>query len=141
MLVLLIAISLAGCIQWEEDGENSPVKAIDEYDKFKDVKIYGSHQVANDLTLVVLEGTYTQKGIWVAEVHFIEKDNRWKVNNITHLMEPNENWSPFEIMLESDEGYRVGFLKSDSKNKEIEKVDKVINIESYDNWKVWIQKN
>ena len=31
----LLAISLAGCIQWEEDVNKQSRKAIDEYDKFK----------------------------------------------------------------------------------------------------------
>ncbi|QFT90765.1 hypothetical protein FIU87_19145 [Bacillus sp. THAF10] len=143
-LVLVILLSfvflLVGCDEVSKKTVYLPedaLKTIEAENVDREITVYGSHKVNEELFLFVFRGVMNDKDVWVAE---IQKNNgQWEAKEVVQMNGPFEGMSDTQTVITNDDyGYEVGYMES---NIPVTDNLKVIEIEGIEEWKIWIKQS
>lgn len=141
LIIIVISFSflLAGCTESNQNLVNNPedaLKTIEVGNEEREINVYGSHKVNEELVLIVFRGAMNDKDIWVADVH--KEDGRWVAKEIVQMNGPFEESSDIQTVIISDEfGYEVGYIKSEVP---VAGDLNIFEIEGISDWKIWIKQ-
>lgn len=138
IIVISFGFFLAGCTESNQNLVNNPedaLKTIEVGNEEREINVYGSHKVNEELVLIVFRGAMNDKDIWVADVH--KEDGQWVAKEIVQMNGPFEESSDIQIVIISDEfGYEVGYIKSEVP---VAGDLNIFEIEGISDWKIWIK--
>ena len=139
LIAALFVFLLAGCSEGNQTIGDTPedaLKQIEQENEPRDVKVYGSHEVNDDLVLMIFRGVMNDEDIWVADVHKLDA-GQWKVESVIQMNGPFE--SDFEIQTVEKNvayDYEFGYINS---NASITGDFETFEIEGISDWKIWIK--
>lgn len=143
IIVMSFGLLLTGCTESSQSFVNSPedaLKSIEVGNEEREINVYGSYKVSEELELIVFRGVMNDKDIWVADVHKV--DGKWVAKGIVQMNGPFKESGDIQTLLLSDEfghplNYELGYIKSDVPVT----VDlNVFEIEGISDWKIWIKE-
>lgn len=139
MLVIISCVFLiVGCNEGSQETANYPedaLKVIEMENKEREINVYGSHEVNEELVLIVFRGAMNDKDIWVADVH--KEDSQWTAKEIVQMNGPFVGNGEIQTVITNDDfGYEVGYIKS---NVSVNENLNIIEIDEMADWKIWIK--
>ncbi|SOC41573.1 hypothetical protein [Ureibacillus acetophenoni] len=139
LIILSLLFLLVGCNEISKETAHYPedaLKNIEVGNKEREIIIYGSHKVNEDLVLFVFRGVMNDKDVWIADVH--KDDGQWVAKEIVQMNGPFKGKGNIQTVVTNDEfGYEVGYIESN--NSETDDLN-IIEIEGIEDWKIWIKK-
>jgi hypothetical protein len=141
LIVLTVVVSLVGCNEISKESAHYPeeaLKNIEVGNSERDISVYGSHEVNEELVLFVFRGVMNDKDVWVADVH--KEDGQWVAKEIVQMNGPFEGKGTIQTVVSNEEfGYEVGYIKSN--NSDTADLDlNIIEIEGIVDWKIWVKQ-
>lgn len=138
IIVLSFSFLLAGCTENNQNLVKNPedaLKTIEVGNEDREINVYGSHKVNEDLVLLVFRGAMNDEDIWVADVH--KEDGQWVAKEIVQMNGPFEESGDIQTVIISDEfGYEVGYIKSGvSANGYLN----IFEVEGISDWQIWFK--
>ncbi|MFC0470125.1 hypothetical protein ACFFHM_06205 [Halalkalibacter kiskunsagensis] len=138
LVAFLFIFLLIGCNGDNPETINSPedaLKMIEEVGKEREIHVYGSYEVNDDLVLIVFKGAMNDNDIWIADVH--NQDGQWSAQEIVLMSGPFEGQGNIQTIIRNDEyGYEVGYMES---SVTVIESASVIKIDESIDWKIWIR--
>lgn len=137
ILIILFVFLLLGCNEGSQETASVPEDALKliELGNDREIEVYGSHKVNEELVLIVFRGVMNDEDIWVADVH--KKDGQWIAKEIVQMNGPFEGNDEMQTLIINDDfGYEMGYIASDvppTENLTVIEVDGIMD------WKVWIK--
>ncbi|WP_277587147.1 hypothetical protein [Psychrobacillus antarcticus] len=142
LIIIVISFSflLIGCTESNQNLVNNPedaLKTIEVGNDEREINVYGSHKVNEELVLIVFRGAMNDKDIWVAEVR--KEDGQWVAKEIVQMNGPFEDSEDIQTVIISDEfGYEVGYIKSEVP---VAGDLNIFEVEGISDWKIWIKQS
>lgn len=143
MIVLSFGLLLMGCTNSSQSVVNSPedaLKSIESGNEEREIHVYGSYKVSEELELLIFRGVMNDQDIWVADVHKV--DGQWVAKGIVQMNGPFKESDDIQTLLLRDEfglplDYELGYIKS---NVPVPEDLHVFEIEGISDWKIWIKE-
>ncbi len=140
IIVISFVFLLAGCTESNQNLVNNPeyaLKTIEVGNDEREINVYGSHKVNEELVLIVFRGAMNDKDIWVADVR--KEDGQWVAKEIVQMNGPFEESGDIQTVIISDEfGYEVGYIKSEVP---VAGDLNIFEVEGISDWKIWIKQS
>lgn len=144
LLIISFGFLLAGCNESgpevSQETANYPedaLKAIEIGNEEREINVYGSHKVNEDLVLIVFRGAMNDKDIWVVDVH--KEEGQWTAKEIVQINGPSDENGEIQTVITNDDfGYEVGYIKS---NVPVTEDLNIIEIDEIRDWKIWIKQS
>jgi hypothetical protein len=139
IVIISFVFLLLGCNESSQETANYPVdalKAIEIENVEREINVYGSHYVNEELVLIVFRGAMNDEDIWVADVH--KEDGQWTAKEIVQMNGPFEENGEIQTIITNDDfGYEVGYIES---NVSVTENLNIIEIDGIADWKIWIKQ-
>lgn len=139
IVIISFVFLLVGCNESSQETANYPedaLKAIQIENEEREINVYGSHEVNEELVLVFFRGAMNDEDIWVADVH--KEDGQWTAKEIVQMNGPFEENGEIQTVITNDDfGYEVGYIKS---NVSVNENLNILEIDEIADWKVWIKQ-
>lgn len=139
-IMMSLIFLLAGCNESSKEGANLPedaLRMIVVENEEREIHVYGSHKVNEELVLIVFRGAMNDKDIWVADVH--KEDGQWVAKGIVQMNGPFEGSGDIQTVIVNDNfGYEVGYIESDAP---VTGDLNVIEIDGIVDWKIWVKQS
>lgn len=144
LIIILFVFLLAGCkesspevsqetAKYPEDA----LKAIEIENEEREINVYGSHKVNEELVLIVFRGAMNDEDIWVADVH--KEEGQWTAKEIVQMDGPFEENGEIQTVITNDDfGYEVGYIEN---NVPVTEDLNIIEIDEIGDWKIWIKQS
>lgn len=140
IIVISFGFLLAGCTESNQKLVKNPedaLKTIEVGNEEREINVYGSHKVNEELVLIVFRGAMNDEDIWVADVH--KEDGQWVAKEIVQMNGPFEKNGDVQTVVISDEfGYEVGYIDSDVP---VTGDLNIFEVEGISDWKIWIKQS
>ena len=135
VIFLSCSLLLAGCTGSNSLGD-TPEDALHKIEKDdREIHVYGSHKVNDELMLLVFRGVMNDKDILVGDVR--KKGEQWEANELFQMNGPLDDQVDMETTFTLDElGYEMGYIKS---GVAVPDVVDVFEIEGISDWRIWIK--
>lgn len=138
LIIISFVFLLVGCNESSQPTANYPedaLKGIEIENEDREINVYGSYKVNEELVLIVFRGAMNDEDIWVADVH--QEDGQWTAKEIVQMNGPFEESSEIQTVITSEAfGYEVGYIES---NVPVTEDLNVIEIDGIVDWKIWIK--
>lgn len=140
LVIVSIVFLLFGCKESRQGPANSPedaLRMIETENAEREINVYATHKVNEDLVLIVFRGVMNDEDIWLADVH--NEDGEWKAKESVQMNGPFEGNGEIQtIIINEDFGYEVGYIDS---NVPIPENLNVVEIDKVEDWKIWIKQS
>lgn len=140
ILIMSFVFLLVGCIESSQKSANLPedaLRKIEVENEEREINVYGSHKVNEELVLIVFRGVMNNEDIWVADVH--KEDGQWIAKEIVQMNGPFEGNGEIQTLIINDDfGYEVGYIESTvpiNENLTVIEIDEIVD------WKIWIKQS
>ncbi|BCB02568.1 hypothetical protein [Bacillus sp. KH172YL63] len=137
VLMLSLVFLLSACNGSDDpEGSPSPEEALKKIgNEERNMTVYGTYKVNDDLVLFVFRGAMNEKDIWIADVH--REDGRWTAQGIVQMNGPIEgNGDRQTVIVNEEDGYEAGYITSAASDTEDLKM---IDIDGVGDWKIWFK--
>ncbi len=141
LIISSFVFLLVGCNESSElelaaNYPEAALKAAVTENEERDITVYGSHEINDELILIVFRGAMNSKDIWIADVH--EEGGQWKVQELVQMNGPFAESADIQTVINNETfGYEVGYIHH---NVTINGNLKIIEIDDNTDWKIWIKK-
>jgi len=140
IIVILFGFLLAGCTESNQKLVKNPedaLKTIEVGNEEREINVYGSYKVNEELVLIVFRGAMNDEDIWVADVH--KEEGQWVAKEIVQMNGPFEKNGDIQTVVISDEfGYEVGYINS---GVPVTGDLNIFEVEGISDWKIWIKQS
>jgi hypothetical protein len=134
IVIISFVFLLVGCNESSQETANYPedaLKAIEIENVEREINVYGSHEVNEELVLIFFRGAMNDEDIWVADVH--KEDGQWTAKEIVQMNGPFEENDEIQTIIR----YEVGYIES---NVSVTENLNIIEIDGIADWKIWIKQ-
>ncbi|MGD7024888.1 hypothetical protein FZC79_05080 [Rossellomorea vietnamensis] len=139
LVFVALVFLLVGCNESSQEPARSPedaLRMIEVENEKRQINVYGTHKVNEDLVLIVFRGVMNGEDIWLADVH--KEDGQWKAKESVQMNGPFEGNGEIQtIIINEDFGYEVGYIES---NVPIPENLNIVEIDKVEDWKIWFKQ-
>jgi hypothetical protein len=140
LIIMSFVFLLVGCNESSQETANSPedaLRMIEVENGEREINVFGTHKVNEDLVLIVFRGVMNDEDIWLADVH--KEDGQWIAKEIVQMNGPFEGNGEIQtLIINKDFRYEVGYIES---NVPFTENLNVVEIDDIEDWKIWIKQS